>query len=58
MIGISDRQLRSWRERFDKEGLRWFAGLSSRCTRSKRVPKDQPKQVLNLSRGVMLRSER
>jgi hypothetical protein len=58
IIGISDRQMRRWRERYEEFG---YDGLLDwrRCRPSeKRVPLATVEQVLSLVSRAVLRSER
>src|ERR1035438_3850425 len=50
MIGISDRQLRRWRKRYEDQGYDGLLVHRRGVSSSNRVPKAQAKQVLNLYR--------
>jgi transposase len=50
MIGISDRQLRRWRKRYEDSGYDGLLDRRRGVPSSRRVPKAQAKQVLDLYR--------
>lgn len=50
MIGISDRQLRRWRKRYEVSGYDGLLDCRRGVLSSKRVPKAQAKRVLDLYR--------
>jgi transposase-like protein len=53
-IGISDRQLRRWRKRYEVSGYDGLLDRRRGVPSSKRVPKAQAKQVLDLYREQYL----
>jgi transposase len=52
LIGISDRQMRRWRKRYEEEGYQGLLDQRRRKPSSRRVPKEQTEQVLSLYRDM------
>src|ERR1022692_5261741 len=52
LIGISDRQMRRWRKRYEEEGYQGLLDQRRRKPSSRRVPKEQTEQVLSLYRDI------
>src|SRR5450631_2704008 len=50
LIGISDRQMRRWRKRYEEEGCQGLLDRRRRKPSSRRVPKEQAEEVLSLYR--------
>ncbi len=50
MIGISDRQMRRWRKRYEEEGYQCLLDQQRRKPSGRRVPKDQAEADLSLYR--------
>jgi transposase len=50
IIGVSDRTMRRWRERYEADGYRGLWDYRKRSPSPKRVPLDQLEQVLQLYR--------
>ena len=50
LIGISERQMRRWRKRFEEQGPKGLLDRRRRTPSSRRVPKDQADEVLSLYR--------
>ena len=58
LMGISERQMRRWRKRFEEQGHQGLLDRRQRKPSSRRVPKAQAEEVLSLYREQVLRSER
>jgi len=50
LMGISERQMRRWRKRFEEQGHEGLLDRRQRKPSSRRVPKAQVEQVLSLYR--------
>jgi transposase len=50
LIGISERQMRRWRKRFEEQGQQGLLDLRHRKPSCRRVPKEQAEEVLSLYR--------
>ena len=50
LIGISERQMRRWRKRYEEEGYQGLLARRRRKPSSRRVPKEQAEEVLGLYR--------
>ena len=50
LIGISERQMRRWRKRYEEQGYQGLLDRRRRKPSSRRVPKEQVEQVLELYR--------
>src|ERR1700684_3905083 len=50
LIGISERQMRRWRKRYEDEGYQGLLDRRRRKPSSRRVPKEQAEEVLSLYR--------
>ena len=50
LIGISERQMRRWRKRYEAEGYQGLLDRRRRKPSSRRVPKAQAEEVLSLYR--------
>jgi transposase len=50
LIGMSDRQMRRWRKRLEEQGPQGLLDRRRRKPSSRRVPKAQAEEVLNLYR--------
>jgi transposase len=50
LIGISDRQMRRWRKRYEEQGYQGLLDRRRRKPSSRRVPKEQADEVLSLYR--------
>jgi len=50
LIGISERQMRRWRKRYEEQGYQGLLDRRRRKPSSKRVPKEQAEEVLSLYR--------
>src|ERR1700751_721163 len=52
LIGISDRQMRRWRKRYEEEGYQGLLDQRRRKPNNRRGPKEQAEQVLSLYRDM------
>jgi hypothetical protein len=50
LMGISERQMRRWRRRFEEQGRQGLLDRRLRKPSSRRVPKSQAEEVLSLYR--------
>src|ERR1017187_3235558 len=50
LIGISERQMRRWRKRYEEQGYKGLLDRRRRKPSSRRVPKEQAEEVLSLYR--------
>ncbi len=50
LIGISERQMRRWRKRYEEQGYQGLLDRRRRKPSSRRVPKEQTEEVLSLYR--------
>src|ERR1039458_1669790 len=50
LIGISERQMRRWRKRYEEQGYQGLLDRRLRKPSSRRVPKEQAEEVLSLYR--------
>src|SRR5258708_177909 len=50
LIGISERQMRRWRKRYEEQGYQGLLDRRRRKPSSRRVPKEQAEEVLSLYR--------
>ncbi len=50
LIGISERQMRRWRKRYEEQGSKGLLDRRRRTPSSRRVPKEQAEEVLSLYR--------
>jgi transposase len=50
LIGISERQMRRWRKRYEEEGYQGLLDRRRRKPSSRRVPKTQAEEVIKRNR--------
>src|ERR1039458_3206751 len=50
LMGVSERQMRRWRKRFEEQGHQGLLDRRRRKPSSRRVPKEQAEEVLRLYR--------
>jgi transposase len=58
LMGISERQMRRWRKRYEEQGCQGLLDRRRRKPSSRRVAKEQAEEVLSLYRDKYVRSER